>query len=234
MSINCPNCYELQEFIDIALEDIERVLNELRNIQREKKEWALKLETVTKLDGGAVTFGDKSKGNIIGVENAPLTPTCDADEVYLVDELNYNFLSISQLCDNDYEVHFKKHGKYHQSESVDQQTQPAEENKLNESGQVVRNKARLVAQGYSQQEGIDCDETFSPVARLGSIRILLAFAAHKGFMLFQMDIKSTFLNGYISEEVYVKQPPEFAIVTFPNHVYKLTKALYSLKQAPLA
>ncbi|XP_033511286.1 putative mitochondrial protein AtMg00820 [Nicotiana tabacum] len=72
-------------------------------------------------------------------------------------------------------------------------------NKLNKSGQVVRNKARLVAQGYSQQEGIDYDEIFPPVARLESIRILLAFAAHKGFGLFQMDTKNAFLNGYISE-----------------------------------
>jgi len=72
------------------------------------------------------------------------------------------------------------------------------------------------------------------VARLESIRILLAFAAHKGFKLFQIDVKSAFLNGYISEEVYVKQPPGFANATFPNHVYKLTKALYGLKQAPRA
>nr|XP_033509594.1 uncharacterized mitochondrial protein AtMg00820-like [Nicotiana tomentosiformis] len=77
-------------------------------------------------------------------------------------------------------------------------------NKLNESSQVVRNKSRLVAQGYSQQEGINYDETFAPVARLESIRILLVFVAHKGFKLFQMDVKSVFLNGYISEEVYVK------------------------------
>jgi len=102
-------------------------------------------------------------------------------------------------------------------------------NKLNESGLVMQNKARLVAQGYSQQEGIDYDETFAPVARLESIRILLAFAAHKGFKLFQMDAKSAFLNGYISEEVYVKQPPGFVNDTLPDHVYKLTKALYGLK-----
>ncbi|XP_019226340.1 PREDICTED: uncharacterized protein LOC109207804 [Nicotiana attenuata] len=99
-------------------------------------------------------------------------------------------------------------------------------NKLNKSGQVVRNKARLVAQGYSQQQGIDYDETFTHVARLESIQILLAFATHKGFKLFQMDVKSAFLNGYISEELYGKQPPGFANITFPDHVYKLTKALY--------
>ncbi|KAH9657681.1 hypothetical protein KPL70_023179 [Citrus sinensis] len=105
-------------------------------------------------------------------------------------------------------------------------------NKMDESGVVVRNKARLVAQGYNQEEGIDFDETFAPVARLESIRMLLAYACHKDFILYQMDVKSTFLNGYIIEEVYVKQPPGFENEKFPDHVYKLSKALYGLKQAP--
>ncbi|KAH9750874.1 hypothetical protein KPL71_014049 [Citrus sinensis] len=105
---------------------------------------------------------------------------------------------------------------------------------MDESGVVVRNKARLVAQGYNQEEGIDFDETFAPVARLESIRMLLAFACHKDFILFQMDVKSAFLNGYIMEEVYVKQPPGFENEKFSNHVYKLLKALYELKQAPKA
>ncbi|WCJ23989.1 Retrovirus-related Pol polyprotein from transposon RE1 [Euphorbia peplus] len=107
-------------------------------------------------------------------------------------------------------------------------------NKLDEFGNVVRNKARLVAQGYSQQEGIDYGETFAPVARLEAIRILCAFASYKGFKLFQMDVKSAFLNGYIDEEVYVSQPPGFEDPKFPDHVYKLKKALYGLKQAPRA
>ncbi|KAH9670869.1 Integrase catalytic domain-containing protein [Citrus sinensis] len=107
-------------------------------------------------------------------------------------------------------------------------------NKMDESSVVVRNKARLVAQGYNQEEGIDFDETFAPVARLESIRMLLAYACHKDFILFQMDVKSAFLNGYIMEEVYVKQPPGFENEKFPNHVYKLLKALYGLKQAPRA
>ncbi|XP_075086522.1 uncharacterized protein LOC142169186 [Nicotiana tabacum] len=430
------------------------------------------LKPITKLDGGTITFRDKSKGNIIGVRKVPFSSTCDVDEVYLVDELSYNLLSISQLCDNDYEVRFKKHGwfiedksgkvilsgnkdknvytisnidtlenqiclasvidgpwvwhrklgyanmhtiqklskhdpvislpkldvskdyicdacqlgkqtrpsfkiknivsttkplqllhmnlfgptrtasiesihvvfvdtnphsrneklpedeeisivpklvvtgKDYQEESIEQSTieerettttipnewksQPGyphkfiignpqegittrrsqklnshmalisqlepkkvEEvlkdihwvkamkdeldqsernkvwklvpkpsnvsiigtkwvyrNKLNESGLVMRNKARLVAQGYSQQEVIDYDETFTPVARLESIRILLAFAAHKGFKLFQMDVKGAFLNGYISEEVYVKQLPGFVNDTLPDHSLK--------------
>ncbi len=107
-------------------------------------------------------------------------------------------------------------------------------NKLDENGKVVRNKARLVAQGYNQQEGIDYDETFAPVARLEAIRILLAYASHKCIKLFQMDVKSAFLNGFLNEEVYVHQPPGFVDKHKPNHVYKLTKALYGLKQAPRA
>ena len=107
-------------------------------------------------------------------------------------------------------------------------------NKLNEEGKVIRNKARLVAQGYNQQEGIDYDETFAPIARLEAIRMLLAYASHKGFVLFQMDVKFAFLNGFIHEEVYVKQPPGFENENLPHHVFKLSKALYGLKQAPRA
>ncbi|GJT49165.1 retrovirus-related pol polyprotein from transposon TNT 1-94 [Tanacetum coccineum] len=107
-------------------------------------------------------------------------------------------------------------------------------NKLDENGVVSRNKARLVAQGYNQQEGIDYDETYVPVARLESIRILLAYACALDFKLFQMDVKSAFLNGFINEEVYMAQPPGFIDFAKPNHVYRLKKALYGLKQAPKA
>ncbi|GJV78765.1 retrovirus-related pol polyprotein from transposon TNT 1-94 [Tanacetum coccineum] len=107
-------------------------------------------------------------------------------------------------------------------------------NKLDENGVVSRNKARLVAQGYNQQEGIDYDETYALVARLESIRILLAYACALDFKLFQIDVKSAFLNGFINEEVYVAQPPGFIDFEKPNHVYKLEKALYGLKQAPKA
>jgi hypothetical protein len=107
-------------------------------------------------------------------------------------------------------------------------------NKQGEDGEVVRNKARLVAQGYNQVEGVDIGETFAPVAHLEAIRILLAFAASKGFKLYQMDVKSAFLNGVILEEVYVRQPPSFESPKYPDRVYKLSKALYGLKQAPRA
>ena len=107
-------------------------------------------------------------------------------------------------------------------------------NKQDEFGVVTKNKSRLVAQGYTQIEGLDFGETYAPVARLESIRILLSYATHHDFKLYQMDVKSAFLNGPISEEVYVEQPPGFEDPNFPNHVYKLYKALYGLKQAPRA
>ena len=107
-------------------------------------------------------------------------------------------------------------------------------NKFDKSGEIVRNKARLVAQGYSQEEGIDFDEMFSPVARLEAIRMLLAFAIFMKFKLFQMDVKSTFLNGVLLEEVYVKQPPGFEDSNHPEYVFRLKHALYGLEQAPRA
>jgi hypothetical protein len=107
-------------------------------------------------------------------------------------------------------------------------------NKQGEDGEVARNMARLVAQGYSQVEGLDFGETFALVAHLETIRILLAFAKSKGFKLYQMDVKSAFLNGVIQEEVYVRQPPGFESPKYPDRVYKLSKALYRLKQASQA
>ena len=103
---------------------------------------------------------------------------------------------------------------------------------MNEQGIITRNKVRLVAKGYNQEEGIDYDETYAPVVRLEAIRMLLSFASYKNFKLYQKDVKSTFLNGFFEEEVYVEQPPGFESFDFPNHVFKLSKALYSLKQAP--
>jgi hypothetical protein len=102
-------------------------------------------------------------------------------------------------------------------------------NKQDEHGVVTRNKARLVAKGYSQVEGLDFDEIYAPVGRHESIRILLAYATYHGFKLYQMDVKSAFLNGPIKEEVYVEQPPGIEDSEYPNHVYKLSKALYGLK-----
>ncbi|GJZ36038.1 putative ribonuclease H-like domain-containing protein [Tanacetum coccineum] len=107
-------------------------------------------------------------------------------------------------------------------------------NKKDERGIVIRNKARLVAQGYTQEEGIDYDEVFAPVARIEAIRLFLAYASFKDFVVYQMDVKSAFLYGKIEEEVYVCQPPGFEDPDFPDRVYKVEKALYGLHQAPRA
>ncbi|GJU73785.1 retrovirus-related pol polyprotein from transposon TNT 1-94 [Tanacetum coccineum] len=106
--------------------------------------------------------------------------------------------------------------------------------KLDEIGGILKNKARLVARGYRQEVGIDFEESFAPVARLDAIRILLAYAAHMNMVVYQMDVKTTFLNSILCEEVYVSQPDGFVDQDNPNHVYKLKKALYGLKQAPRA
>jgi hypothetical protein len=107
-------------------------------------------------------------------------------------------------------------------------------NKQDEHGVVTRNKARLVAQGYTQVEGLDFGETYASVARLKSIRILIAYGTNHNFKLYQIDVKSAFLNGPLQERVYVEQPPGFEYPKKPNHVYLLHKALYGLKQAPRA
>ncbi|GJU62102.1 putative ribonuclease H-like domain-containing protein [Tanacetum coccineum] len=107
-------------------------------------------------------------------------------------------------------------------------------NKKDKRGIMVRNKARLVAQGYTQEEGIDYDEVFAPVARIEAIRLFLAYASFKDFVVYQMDVKSAFLYGKIEEEVYVCQPLGFEDPEFPDKVYKVEKALYGLHQAPRA
>nr|GFD36892.1 retrovirus-related Pol polyprotein from transposon TNT 1-94 [Tanacetum cinerariifolium] len=106
--------------------------------------------------------------------------------------------------------------------------------KLDELGGILKNKARLVTRGYRQEEVIDFEESFAPVARLEAIRIFLAYATHKNMVAYQMDVKTAFLNGNLREDVYVSQPDGFVDPDNPNHVYKLKKALYGLKQAPRA
>nr|GFA14182.1 retrovirus-related Pol polyprotein from transposon TNT 1-94 [Tanacetum cinerariifolium] len=105
-------------------------------------------------------------------------------------------------------------------------------NKKDERGIIIRNKARLVAQGHTQEEGIDYEEIFAPVARIEAIRLFLAYASFKGFTVYQIDVKSTFLYGTIDEEVYVMQPLGFQDPEFPGKVYKVEKAIYGLHQAP--
>ncbi|GKC61157.1 retrovirus-related pol polyprotein from transposon TNT 1-94 [Tanacetum coccineum] len=104
-------------------------------------------------------------------------------------------------------------------------------NKKDEDNTVIRNKARLVAKGYRQEEGIDFEESFAPAARLEAVRIFVAYAAHKSFPIYQMDVKTDFLNGPLKEEVYVSQPDGFFDPDHPEKVYRLRKALYGFKQA---
>ncbi|GKA14888.1 retrovirus-related pol polyprotein from transposon TNT 1-94 [Tanacetum coccineum] len=111
---------------------------------------------------------------------------------------------------------------------------PLKQDKLDEENTVIRNKARLVAKGYSQAEGIDFKESFAPVAWLEAFRIFIAYAAHKSFPVYQMDVNTSFLNGPLKEEVYVNQPDGFVDSHHPNKVYRLKKAFYGLKQAPRA
>ncbi|GJX88315.1 uncharacterized mitochondrial protein-like protein [Tanacetum coccineum] len=107
-------------------------------------------------------------------------------------------------------------------------------NKKDERGIVIKNKARLVAQGYTQEEGIDYDEVFTPIARIEAIRLFLAYASFKDFVVYQMDVKSAFLYGKIEEDVYVCQPSGFEDPDFPDRVYKVEKALYGLNHTSRA
>ncbi|GJW95250.1 retrovirus-related pol polyprotein from transposon TNT 1-94 [Tanacetum coccineum] len=106
--------------------------------------------------------------------------------------------------------------------------------KRDEFGGVLKNKARLVAQGFRQEEGIDFEESFEPVARIEAIRIFIANTSHKNITIYQMDIKTDFLNGELKEEVYISQPEGFVDQDNPSHVYKLKKDLYNLKQVTRA
>ncbi|GJY57276.1 retrovirus-related pol polyprotein from transposon TNT 1-94 [Tanacetum coccineum] len=106
--------------------------------------------------------------------------------------------------------------------------------KLDEYSDVLKNKARLVANGYRQEEGINFEESFAPIARVEAIRIFIANAASKNMTIYQMDVNTSFLNGELKEEVYVSQPEGFVDPDHPTHVYRLKKALYGLKQAPRA
>ncbi|GJT57265.1 gag-pol polyprotein [Tanacetum coccineum] len=107
-------------------------------------------------------------------------------------------------------------------------------NKRDEENTLIRNKARLVAKGYSQQEGIHFKESFAPVARLEAVWLFVAYAAHKSFPIYQMDVKTAFLNSPLKLEVYVNEPDGFIDPHHPDKVYHLKKALYGLKQAPRA
>ncbi|GJZ86910.1 putative ribonuclease H-like domain-containing protein [Tanacetum coccineum] len=141
---------------------------------------------------------------------------------------------LSQLDQLVYLTHFEDPDWVDANARREQHINQPRQNKRDARGIVVRNKARLVAQGHRQEEGIDYDEVFAPVARIEAIRLFLAFASYMGFLVYQMDVKSAFLYGEIEEEVYVTQPKGFEDPYFPKHVYRVVKALYGLHQAPRA
>ncbi|KAH9649211.1 hypothetical protein KPL70_025897 [Citrus sinensis] len=257
----------LQEVSNLALMAIggDDDLNE--GLKKKKNKWYLDngcsrhmtrnyawFSSFTKIEnGGEVSFGDNSKGKILGIGNvgdpsrgvttrSSLRNTCE--HVAFISQIEPKSFADAEndeswiMAMQEELNQFERNNVWELVPNPEHQsiigTKWVFRNKMDESGVVVRNKARLVAQGYNQEEGIDFDETFAPVARLESIRMLLAYACHKDFILYQMDVKSTFLNGYIMEEIYMKQPPSFENEKFPDHVYKLSKALYGLKQAPRA
>nr|GEZ83083.1 copia protein [Tanacetum cinerariifolium] len=198
---------------------------------------------------GTVRFGNNDFAVIAGYGDVVIG-SMSIKKVYYDEGLGHNLFSVGQFCNKGLEedvgklkakgdiggfvgyskesaafrIYNKRTRKIHESMN----------NKKDESSLVIQNKTRLVAVGYSQKEGIDYDETFAPVARIEAIRLILAYAAHKDFTVFQMDVKTAFLNGILKEEMYVGQPSGFVSKQYPNHVYALDKVLYGLKQAPRA
>ena len=135
---------------------------------------------------------------------------------------------------NSISLRGRKYGIWYpdQKENLSLSTKWVFRNKLDEDGIVTRNKARLVAKGYSQEEGIHYDETYAPIARLEAIRMFLAFAAYSDYKVYQMDVKSAFLNDELEEEVYVEQPPSFEDQYLLDFVYFLFKALLWTQASP--
>ncbi|GJV01139.1 retrovirus-related pol polyprotein from transposon TNT 1-94, partial [Tanacetum coccineum] len=177
------------------------------------------------------------------VQNDQEMPALEVDSIPVYDEDDILETNMSNL-DSTIQVSPSPTTRIHKVHPLDQEepkklpngkrvigTKWVFRNKKDERGIVIRNKARLVAQGYTQEEGIDYDEVFAPVARIEAIRLFLAYASFKDFVVYQMDVKSDFLYGKIKEEVYVCQPPGFEDPDFPDRVYKVEKALYGLHQA---
>nr|GEW90685.1 copia protein [Tanacetum cinerariifolium] len=196
---------------------------------------------------GTVHFGNNDFAVIAGYGDVVIG-SMTIKKVYYVEGLGHNLFSIMkfsttndetsnvEIPSNEEEVFHESSESFQEESSSsslnDDVQQSLEEvrNKKDESSLVIQNKARLVAIGYSKKEGIDYDETFAPVARIEAIRLFLAYAAHKDFIVFQMDVKTTFPNRILKEEVYVGQPPGFVSKQYLDHVYALDKALYGFKQ----
>ncbi|GKE12201.1 integrase, catalytic region, zinc finger, CCHC-type containing protein, partial [Tanacetum coccineum] len=176
---------------------------------------------------GTVRFGNYHFGAIMGYGDYVIGDSV-ISKVYYVEGLSYNLFSVGQFCNSDLEVAFRKHSCY----VKDVDGVELLKVKLDEYGDVLKNKAQLVAKGYHQEEGIDFEESFAPVARIKAIRIFIANAASKNMTIYQMDVKTSFLNDELKEEVYVSQLEGFIDPDHPTHVYRLKKDLYGLKQAP--
>ncbi|GJU92588.1 retrovirus-related pol polyprotein from transposon TNT 1-94 [Tanacetum coccineum] len=189
---------------------------------------------------GTVRFGNNDFAVIAGYGDVVIR-SMTIKKVYYVEGLDITYLAFGQIFVTGLEVAFEVDIVFEPANVLSRpkgktiiKTKWIFKNKKDESSLVIRNKARHVAVGYCQQECVDYDETFAPVARIEAIRLFLAYAAHKGFTVFQMDVKTAFLNGILKEEVYVGQPPGFVSKQYPDHVYALDKALYDLTQAPRA
>ncbi|GJY29413.1 retrovirus-related pol polyprotein from transposon TNT 1-94 [Tanacetum coccineum] len=163
-----------------------------------------------------------------------VTPDAPSTSIPSTQEQEH-FPTISQGFEESPKIPIFCDDPLHESLHEDSTSQGSSSNvKTDEFGRVLKNKAILVAQGFRQEEGINFEESFAPVARIDAIRIFVANAAHKNMTIYQMDVKTAFLNGELKEEVYVSQPEGFVDQDNPSHVYKLKKALYGLKQAPRA
>nr|GEW89792.1 copia protein [Tanacetum cinerariifolium] len=203
---------------------------------------------------GNVIFGSNLRGNIVAkgqicdnkcrvtfsehdseiTKDGKVRGRDEEEAIKVIEKKNLENDIVDETLEIDEIVNIKKSRNHPLENVIGNLNQRTLRNKLDENGIVSQNKARLVAQWYTQQEGIDYDETYALVARLESIIILLAYAYALDFKLFQIDVKSSFMNGFINEEVYVAQPSGLIDFKKLDHVYKLKKALYGLKQAPKA
>nr|GEX20883.1 hypothetical protein [Tanacetum cinerariifolium] len=216
------------------------------------------LSDFEELNGRYVAFRGNPKGGKITGKGKIKTGKLDFNDVYFVNELKFNLFSVSQMCNKKNSVLFtdteclvlSSDFKLPDESQVLLRkvwvlvdlpygkraigTKWVYRNKKDEKGIMIMNKARLVAQGHTQEEGIDYEEVFAPVAKIEAIRLFLAYASFMGFMVYQIDVKSAFLYGTIEEEVYVCQPLGFEDPDYPDKVYKVVMALYGLHQAPRA
>ncbi|GKF89454.1 putative ribonuclease H-like domain-containing protein, partial [Tanacetum coccineum] len=182
------------------------------------------------------------KGGRISGKGTIKTSCLDFEKVSYVEELKFNLLSVSQICDKKHNVLFTDKECLILSPNLVKNllrvigTKWVFRNKRDERGTIIKNKARLVAQGYRQEEGVDYDEVFAPVARIEAIRLFLAFASFMGFLLLSIRWMSKvhFCMATLQKRVYVKQPLGFEDPAHPNKVYRVVKALYGLHQAPRA